>query len=333
MRMEDKKKLGALAISLIFLSLVIFAFLTSESKSEENCYPNPLLESGYVPKTPTKEDYLKFTNFGDEKTVEDILYFLSFNLNNTSYSVRIYYNKNVPEGINNLSIVIYSLFNNSQYKKGYVSNMKIQVEEESILLLSQNGIFSARIYPGNSTSLIELNTNILNAKLIFHGKTFWYNHGDVAEIFPNKFVWGFEIVGEVEGTANDNRVKGFGYFERLNFNVPLENSQYFLNWLVFVSDNISGIIYTHGEYRDGGIWIGNNYIQPSDFHYTYLNTDKNGVVEYSFRITYRGSNNNFQDIIIKGQRVFFDPISSVYASSISYNSHNVMGTSYILFYP
>ncbi len=326
MEEEAAKKVATAVIILILISLSIFAVINWQNK-EETGYPNPLLTSGYVPSKPSYEDYLYFTDFGDNKTVQDFLYFLTFTSGNVTYTLKIYYDKHT-QAEHNSSITIYIVSNSEIYRKTYYDNMKIYKDSDKISLVSTSGMLYSDIYPDSLLFTIHLESDVMRAYLNFTGKPFWYNDGKTAEIAPGEYVWGFEILGDVKGTVNGNEVRGYGYFERINFNILLENTPYFINWLVFCSENIKLLIYRQGEYRDGGIWINNKYYKPSDFMYSELETDGNGVVSFDMKISVNISGNMvYMDL--KGERINSDLFSTVLKSSLKFSNEDYSGMTFI----
>lgn len=324
---KEVKKILCIIIIASLISISLGIWILSNDLQNTRCYHhNNVSNENYVPKTPSLDDYLTFANLGNS-TIQDFFYYIFLkNENSSEYVLMIYYDHNKNSFSFNSYVDIKEFKNAGTNHQIRYMQSKVYKKDASVIWESQDGFFKSIIFPSNITTRIDIEIKNFDLNLIFKGKPFWYHHGTTAEIAPGKYVHGFEILGEVYGKVNDMNVQGYGVFERADFTRSLveDNSTLFLNWIAVVSNEVKGIFYWQGTYKEAGIWIENTYKEPIDFAFVNLSIDEDDVKYYHMLVSL-----NTGKIDISGESRVSGGHLSVVFTKIQYNGTEYEGFSFI----
>ena len=314
MSIFSEKKVVRLCLIIWVVAIVIASIVgvlyVEQIFSKKECYPNPLLSKNYVPSTPTKKDYLTFMNFGNN-TIANYFYSIKIeDYSSNTYILTIYYN-NFSKTLSNyfFEMVVKNPNGGNIVHTSWIGIMRLLTNDNYIYLKSKD--INISIYPENISSRIYIKLSGADINLELSGKPFWYNHGKIAEIGNGQKVWGFEILEDVSGYIGKEKVSGEGLFERVNFNIELVKTPYFISWIAINTKNVKGILYRQGEYRDGGLWIDGKYYQPVDFYLSSLNTSGKEVKYLSMIISYEKKDGVYGYIKIYAKGIFYNNFGNV----------------------
>ena len=260
-----------------FIYLIISVFVTAmfsaglmvymmqyNQSSAQNTIDNPLLGPTQKPRTPTVNDYVDFIQFSHGKTNNTLAYFLGFKDDTSNiYFLQFFYHYKTNDW--------YCSITDKKSGKESVGHGYATITYNSIFILLKGESLNITIYPSNISSIAKIMLGYKTITFKFEGKPFWYDDGKILSINKNEKAQGFEIIGHAIGTINKKSVVGYGTLEKLSFNIRIRDTPYFEDWVLFSTDKIGGLLYRQGEYRDGGIWINNEYYKPIDFLTTTLN--------------------------------------------------------------
>ncbi len=320
----NKCKAITTVLTLIIVVLIFYIELPVPKQSEktEAGFSEPLFENYTKDDTPTLNDYLTFTSFSKD-TIQDFLFYFGIQDDHMNkYIFKFIYLHNTPIIENNYYIVFFEI--NGSGKASYSGITKFDISQSEIIFNTDE--INIMIYPINSTSILI--SDMLNMTLKFEGKVFWYNNGKVAHVTPKGFLNGFELIGDVRGEINGRKVEGHGYFERINFNIKVTNTPYIEDWNVFSTDNIKGLVYSQGVYKDGCVWINNKYYKPIDFFTTNTQYDNKLILNKEI-IIYLNISGSVKCMRITMDYLGYDPISEFYSLKINLDGKSYFGFGFI----
>ena len=259
--------IGVLITATIILSLEVIQ--SANSCSQCSTIDNPLLTPAKTPPTPTVNDYIHFDKFDYGHTNQTIAYFVGFKEKKAdiNYFLTFFYHHDSSDYPNwQLSLIKIE----SNERLSFSGHVTLTHDNIKVLLVD-NELLKILIYPSNNTSILQLSGSGISLYFKFTGHPFWYDNGKIGGINKKERMAGFEIIGKLIGEINGRIIDGYGTLEKISFNIRIRNSPYFEDWCLFSSDEIGGLIYRQGEYRDGGLWINGEYYKPIDFLTTQLN--------------------------------------------------------------